>query len=57
MRSGWPSTVPAIAGGTGGLLAVSDGGGAMRGGRAFVGVAGGAGVPGPAGGFGRAWPG
>ncbi|MFK4519446.1 hypothetical protein ABIF20_006811 [Bradyrhizobium japonicum] len=57
-RSGWPGTLPAIAGATGVLCAVSDGGGAMRGGPSVLsGVAGGTGEPGPTGRFGFGCPG
>jgi len=54
-RGGWPSTVSAIAGGIGGLLAVSDGGmDSRRSPTAFTGSGFGGGVPGPGGGLGLA---
>jgi hypothetical protein len=61
LRTGWPITVPAMAGGIGALLAVSDGGTDKRSG-AFDNIGGalprpGGGLPGPGGGFGRTWPG
>jgi hypothetical protein len=60
LRGGWPITVPAIAGGIGVLLAVSDGGIDNR--SRPIEIAGavdvsGARLPGPGGGFGLAWPG
>ena len=58
LRSGWPGTVPAIAGGNGVLCAVSDGGGAMRTRPETTGATSGGGwLPGPTGGLGFTWAG
>jgi hypothetical protein len=56
LRGGWPGTRPAIAGGSGDLLAESDGGIESRSGT-FDAMAGRGGLPGPIGGFGLACPG
>ena len=55
-RGGWPTTVPAIAGGIGDLLANCDGGTDSRTGPVAFAISG-ARLPGPGGGFGLAWPG
>jgi hypothetical protein len=56
LRGGWPTTVPAIAGAIGVLLAKSDGGIDSRT-RPLAGKGCGGLLPGPGGGFGLAWPG